>query len=89
MKELPVGISDFKKIIEEGLYFVDKSLFIKEILNKRIDTFLLLRPRRFGKTTNLTMLRWFFELPESKGEKDDRRKLFSGLYIEFGSAATR
>jgi hypothetical protein len=82
MRELPVGISDFRRIIEDGLYFVDKSLFIKEILDKRIDTFLLPRPRRFGKTTNLTMLRHFFELPKNKEEKDNRRKLFSGLYIE-------
>ena len=82
MKELPVGISDFKRIMEEGLYFVDKSLLIKEILDKKIDTFLLPRPRRFGKTINLTMLRCFFEKRENKEERDGKRKLFSGLEIE-------
>ncbi|VEN73227.1 PD-(D/E)XK nuclease superfamily protein [Candidatus Desulfarcum epimagneticum] len=84
--DMTVGISDFKKIMEEGLYFVDKSLFIKEILDKKIDAFLLPRPRRFGKTINLTMLRWFFEIAENRQEQNARRKLFSGLAIEQESA---
>jgi hypothetical protein len=50
MKKLPVGLSDFKTVIEESYYYVDKSL-------------LLPRPRRFGKTLNLSMLRYFFEKP--------------------------
>ncbi len=61
MKKLAVGESDFKKIITENYYYVDKSLFIKEILD-RGDTILLLpRPRRFGKTINISMLRYFYD----------------------------
>ena len=61
IKKLPVGESDFKKIITENYYYVDKSLFIKEILD-RGDTILLLpRPRRFGKTLNLSMLKYFYD----------------------------
>jgi hypothetical protein len=60
MKLLPIGRSDFKSLREDDRYFVDKSLFIKEIINDSSDIILLPRPRRFGKTLNLTMLRNFF-----------------------------
>jgi len=61
MKKLAVGESDFKKIITENYYYVDKSLFIKEIID-RGDTILLLpRPRRFGKTINISMLKYFYD----------------------------
>ena len=79
MKKLPIGTSDFKSLREDDKYFVDKSLFIKEIIEEDADVLLLPRPRRFGKTLNLSMLRWFFEV---SGNKEKRRKLFSGLNIE-------
>ena len=59
-KILPVGISDFRKIIEEQYYFVDKSLLIKEIINSGAEVTLLTRPRRFGKTLNMNMIKLFF-----------------------------
>ncbi|MCF7799899.1 ATP-binding protein [Candidatus Babeliales bacterium] len=61
LKKLPVGISDFKELIENNYYFVDKTYFIKEIINADAKVLLLPRPRRFGKTINLSMLRFFFE----------------------------
>ncbi len=76
-KYIPVGIDDFKKLIEGNFYFVDKSLFIKDILDSRAEATLIPRPRRFGKTLNLSMLRYFFE----KTEKNNRH-LFDGLEIE-------
>jgi hypothetical protein len=79
MKKLPVGTSDFKKLIEYDKYFVDKSLLIKEIIEDEAEILLLPRPRRFGKTLNLTMLNCFFEIAEDKEEK---KTLFSGLNIE-------
>ena len=79
MKLLPIGRSDFKEIIEENNYFVDKSLFIKEIINDSSKIILLPRPRRFGKTLNLTMLRHFFGKTENK---EDTAKLFKNLAIE-------
>lgn len=75
-KKLPIGISDFRKVIEEDYYYVDKSLLIKELLDSGSETILLPRPRRFGKTLNLYMLRYFFEKTE-----EDIGKLFHDLAI--------
>ncbi|MGL6063642.1 MAG: AAA family ATPase [Fusobacteriaceae bacterium] len=78
MKKLPIGISDFKKLIEEEYYFVDKSLLIEELLKKKSEVTLLARPRRFGKTLNMSMLKYFFDIEN----KEENIKLFSGLEIE-------
>ncbi|MBF0240517.1 MAG: AAA family ATPase [SAR324 cluster bacterium] len=73
----PIGISDFKTLRESGLYYVDKSLFLRDILDKPAQVILLPRPRRFGKTLNLSTLRYFLEkTPESHAP------LFHGLAIE-------
>jgi len=64
MKQLPIGITDFKKLIEGDYYYVDKTLLIKELLEKRHEVTLLPRPRRFGKTINLSMLNYFFSNTE-------------------------
>jgi hypothetical protein len=78
-KHLPIGISDFYTLIDENYYFADKSLFIKEIIeSKDSKTLLLPRPRRFGKTLNISMLKYFF----TPINKDKNRKLFDGLFIE-------
>lgn len=61
MKQLPTGISDYKKIIEGRYSYVDKTLFIEEVLSLGTEVILIPRPRRFGKTSNLSMLRYFFE----------------------------
>jgi len=60
-KKLAIGISDFKMLIDNNCYYVDKSLLIKELLDDGSGVVLLPRPRRFGKTLNLSMLRYFFE----------------------------
>ena len=61
MKKIPIGISDFKMVIEEDYLFVDKSLLIKDFLDSDGQTILIPRPRRFGKTLNMSMLKYFFE----------------------------
>ncbi len=61
MKKLPIGISDFRKVIRDNNYFVDKSMFIHELINSNAQVSLMPRPRRFGKTLNLSMLQYFFE----------------------------
>ncbi len=66
MKKLPIGISDYKKLIEGDFYYVDKTLFIKELLDTAGEVILIARPRRFGKTLNLSMLKYFFERSETK-----------------------
>jgi len=61
MKPLPIGVSDFKKIIEKDYYYVDKTLFIKEVIDTGDTILLLPRPRRFGKTLNVSMLGYFYD----------------------------
>ncbi|MEM7403576.1 MAG: AAA family ATPase, partial [Myxococcota bacterium] len=73
---MPVGVSDFAKLRQEGYCFVDKTLFIKEFLDVRGDVTLITRPRRFGKTINLDMLCRFLRQPAS-----DKEDLFAGLAI--------
>ncbi len=68
MKELDLGNSDFKSIIENNNYFVDKSLLIKEIIKAQKQVILLPRPRRFGKTLNLSMLKYFFDINQLQKE---------------------
>ncbi|MDJ1305549.1 MAG: AAA family ATPase [Candidatus Midichloria sp.] len=53
---LPIGISDFQKLIQEDYQFVDKTNFIKEVINDSAEVMLIIRPRRFGKTLNMSML---------------------------------
>lgn len=53
-KPLPVGVDDFEKLIRNGYRYVDKTLFIKELLDKKGDVNLFIRPRRFGKTLSAT-----------------------------------
>lgn len=77
-KRLPIGISDYKEIIEDDYYYVDKTDFIRQILEDGSKITLLPRPRRFGKTLNLSTLRYFFE----KTEGNVYHPLFEGKSIE-------
>jgi len=61
-KKLPVGVSDFKDMVTGDYYYIDKTLFIKEIMDKGDKILLIPRPRRFGKTLNLFMLKYFYSL---------------------------
>ena len=74
MMRLGVGISDFKKIIESNNFYVDKSLLIKDLIDFNDEVTLITRPRRFGKTLNLDMLRSFFSL-EHKATSSTRKAL--------------
>jgi Predicted AAA-ATPase. len=60
-KKLPIGYDDFREIVIDDFYYVDKSLFIKELLENRSKVILIPRPRRFGKTLNLSMLKYFLK----------------------------
>jgi hypothetical protein len=61
-KMLPIGIENFEEIISDGFYYVDKTGLIRELLNDLSKVTLFTRPRRFGKTLNMSMLRYFFEI---------------------------
>lgn len=80
-KPLPIGIDNFEKIITEGYYYMDKTMLIKELLDLKGEVNLFTRPRRFGKTLNLSMLRYFFEDTGNNEINAQRRKLFAGLKI--------
>lgn len=64
MKRLPIGLSDYKQLIESNFYYIDKTLFIQDLLTKGGHVNLFPRPRRFGKTLNLSMIKYFFEKTE-------------------------
>ena len=76
-KKLPIGISNFKEIIEYDYYYFDKTRFIEKILEERSKVKLFTRPRRFGKTLNMSMLKYFFDVKN----KEENRKLFENLEI--------
>ena len=78
MKRLAIGVSDFKKIIEGDFYYFDKTKLIEEIINDGSEVKLFARPRRFGKTLNMSMLKYFFDIEN----KEENKKLFKDLYIE-------
>ena len=75
---LPIGIDDFEKLITGKYYYVDKTWLIKELLDKKGEVNQFIRPRRFGKTLNLSMLRYYFEKPL---DGVSRKPLFEGLKI--------
>ena len=76
-KKLPIGISNFKEIIEDEYYYFDKTEFIENLFEEVSKIKLFTRPRRFGKTLNMSMIRFFFDI----GNKDENRKLFENLKI--------
>ncbi len=78
MKKIPIGIEDFKMLITDDYFYIDKSKFIEEILNDGALVKLFTRPRRFGKTLNMSMLKYFFDIRKA----EENRKLFDSLYIK-------
>lgn len=76
-RPLPIGISDFKTVIEENYYYADKTDMIGDILDDRAMVTLFTRPRRFGKTLNMSMMKYFFGIENT----EENKKLFDGLAI--------
>lgn len=81
MKKIPIGLKDYKKLKEENYYVVDKSLMIKEYMDRGSEVTLITRPRRFGKTINMSMLAEFFDITK------DSRELFKDTAVMQTSAA--
>ncbi len=77
-RPMPVGIEDFKELVASHYYFIDKTRFIKELIDTQGKVTLITRPRRFGKTLSLSMLQYFFTLENA----EENRQLFAGLDIE-------
>ena len=76
MQGIGIGVSDYKMLRLKDNYFIDKSLFIKHIIDNQSGVVLITRPRRFGKTLNMSMLRYYFDCREK-----DSKQLFNGLKI--------
>ena len=81
MKKIPIGVEDFKEIIRDNFYYIDKTQHIEEILNDGSKVKLFTRPRRFGKTLNMSTLKYFFDMKNA----EENRQLFKGLNIEKSS----
>ena len=77
-KGIGLGIDDFRQIIKEDCYYFDKTNWIEELLKDRTKIKLFTRPRRFGKTLNMSTLKYFFDVKNA----EENRKLFKNLYIE-------
>ncbi|WP_339019925.1 AAA family ATPase [Fusobacterium animalis] len=77
-KGLGIGIEDFKEIIYENCYYIDKTMYIEDLIKDKSKIKLFTRPRRFGKTLNMLTLKYFFDIEN----KEENRKLFKNLYIE-------
>lgn len=75
MKKIPTGIKSFRKLREENYYFVDKTLMIKDFLERGSEVTLITRPRRFGKTINMSMMSEFFDITK------DSKEIFKGTKI--------
>ncbi len=80
-KALPIGVENFEDVMKTGYYYVDKTLFIKELLDLKGKVNLFTRPRRFGKTLNLSMLRYFFEDTGDTEKNMQNKALFHNLNI--------
>ena len=76
MQGIGIGISDFKVLRLRNNYFIDKSMYIKDIIDNQSGVVLITRPRRFGKTLNMSMLRYYFNIKEK-----NNKELFNGLKI--------
>lgn len=80
-RPLPIGVDNFEKIRKDGYFYIDKSILIKELLDLKGEVNLFTRPRRFGKTLNLSMLRYFFEDTGDAGKNAENKELFRDLKI--------
>ena len=84
MKRIPIGIDNFKKIMEEDFYYVDKTKYIDELIYDGSQVKLFTRLRRFGKTLNMSMLKYFFDIRDN----EENRKLFNGDDVEEAISGT-
>ena len=82
MKKIGIGYEFYKDFIDQDLYYVDKTMLVRDILKKGGQVTLITRPRRFGKTLALTMLQTYFELEyDYDGNVIDKRRYFEGKKI--------
>ena len=81
IKKIPYGLTDFERIRKEPYYYVDKTHYI-EWLEESANFFFLIRPRRFGKSLFINMLRWYYDIYR----RDRFKEIFEGLFASYGGA---
>ena len=82
MKKIGIGYEDYKRFIDDDMYYIDKTMLISDIVEKGGEVTLLTIPRRFGKTLALSVLRTFFELEYDRdGDVIDKKRYFEGKKI--------
>ena len=82
-KAIPLGIMDYEKLIKDDYYAVDKTLMIKEFLERKSGVTLITRPRRFGKTLNMSMLANFFDITKDSKELFKDTKIMKTEYADY------
>ena len=80
-RPFPIGVENFADMVKNDYYYVDKTIFMKELLDLKGKVNLFIRPRRFGKTLNLSMLRYFFEDTGDSDRNEENNKLYYGMKI--------
>lgn len=75
-KALPVGVENFEDMVKSGYYYVDKTMLIKELMDLKGKVNLFTRPRRFGKTLNLSMLRYFLKIQGMQTRMNSIKRFF-------------
>lgn len=86
-KKIPIGIEDYKELLDKSCYYVDKTLLIKDLLDEVGKVYLFTRPRRFGKTLALSMIRTYFEQEHpGQGAPQDNSRYFEGKNIQAAGA---
>ena len=79
-RPLPIGISDFADMIRKEFYYIDKTLMIRDLLDNKANVTLFTRPRRFGKTLNMSMLKYFFQDDRDwQGTRSPQQESFQSL----------
>ena len=80
MQAIPIGISDFKKLRQNDYYYIDKTLLIQEFLERKSQVTLITRPRRFGKTINMSMMSEFFDITKKSEKLFENTKIMDTVY---------
>lgn len=83
MKSIPIGIKDYSKMKNEDYYIVDKTLLIKEFLDRKAEVTIITRPRRFGKTLNMSMMAEFFDITKDSSELFKKTKIMNTEYASY------
>lgn len=80
-KRIPVGLKDYEKLRNENYYVVDKTLMIKDFLERGNEVTLITRPRRFGKTINMSMMAEFFDITKNSKKLFKNTKIINTEYV--------